>query len=361
MGQMQFGVFEEGRWNFFESIEPADAYEQTIREVQLEERLGFDYHFVIEHQSHSGGQWTSPAVYLATLARHTSTIRIGGMIFLVPFYNPMRLAQDVATADQLSRGRLEFGAGAGVGEMEFTRWKLPFHERRAMVEEALEIIEKAWTEESVTYEGKYWQFDEVLPLPKPYQKPHPPIWFAGLSPASLEYAAAHNYNLGQLLMPAPDIAERVKLWRRLLKDAGHKSPMPQVFLTRAVYIAENDEQAREEIAPYIVQAYTYGDDRIRQTRIGQRDYVLGATSDTSPQRLASRDMFVGMASGIDFWLEHGLAYVGSPQTVIDCLEKERSLINFDLFGGRFRFGDMPHEMVERSMKLFGEKVIPAFI
>ena len=287
MGQMQFGVFEEGRWNFFASVEPADAYEQAIREVQLEERLGFGYHFIIEHQGHSGGQLTSPAVYLAALAQHTRTIRIGAMIFLVPFYNPIRLAQDVATVDQLSRGRLDFGAGAGVGEMEFTRWKLPFHERRAMAEEALEIIERAWTEESVTYHGEYWHFDEALPLPKPYQKPHPPIWFAGLSRESLEYAAAHNYNLGQFLMSTSDIAERVTLWRRLWGEAGHRGPLPHVFLTRAVYVAETDEQAREEIAPYIVQAYTYGDDRIRQTRVGQRGYVLGATSDVSPQRLAN--------------------------------------------------------------------------
>ena len=262
--------------------------------------------------------------------------------------------------DQLSRGRLDFGAGAGVGEMEFTRWKLPFHQRRAMAEEALEIIERAWTEESVTYDGEYWQFDEALPLPKPYQKPHPPIWFAGLSRGSLEYAAAHNYNLGQFLMSTSDIAERVTLWRRLWGEAGHKGPLPHVFLTRAVYVAENDEQAREEIAPYIVQAYTYGDERIRQTRIGQSGHVVGASSDVSPQRLASRNMFAGMASGLDFWIEQGLAYVGSPETVIDSLEKERKLIGFDLFGGRFRFGDMPNEMVERSMRLFAEKVIPAF-
>ena len=359
MTKMEFGVFEEGRWNFFESIEPVDAYEQTIREVQLEERLGFNYHFVIEHQSHSGGQWTSPAVYLAALAQHTSTIRIGGMIFLVPFYNPMRLAQDVATVDQLSRGRVEFGAGAGVGQLEFKRWKLPFHERRAMVQEALEIIEKAWTEESVTYEGKYWQFDEVLPLPRPYQKPHPPIWFAGRTPASLEYAAAHNYNLGQFLMPAPDIADGVKQWRRLWKNAGHKGPMPHVFLTRAVYVADSDKQAREEIAPYLVQAYTYGDDRIKRTRIAQQQTNVFGPGD-SPEGLASGKMFAGMASSLDFWLEHGLAYVGSPETVIDSLERERKLINFDLFGGRFRFGDMPDEMVERSIRLFGEKVIPAF-
>ena len=97
------------------------------------------------------------------------------MVFPLPFHNPLRLAQDNAMVDQLSRGRVEFGVGTGPREHEFTRWNLPFSERRAMAIEALEIIEKAWTEESVTYEGKYWQFDEAIPLPRPYQKPHPPI------------------------------------------------------------------------------------------------------------------------------------------------------------------------------------------
>ena len=104
---------------------------------------------------------------LAALAQHTSTIGIGGMVFLLPLYNPMRLAQDAAMLDQLSRGRLEFGVSIGVREHEFLRWMTSWSQRRAMGVEALDIIDQAWTEDSVTYDGEFWEFDEVIPLLDP--------------------------------------------------------------------------------------------------------------------------------------------------------------------------------------------------
>ena len=358
MGKMEFAVFDEFTRNFFRSVpEAADLYERSFREVQMEEQLGYRYHFVVEHQSNNIGQCQSPAVYLAALAQHTSTIRIGGMIFLLPFYNPMRLAQDVAMVDQLSRGRVEFGAGVGVREHEFMRWNIPWSERRDMGLEALEIIEKAWTEESVTYEGKYWKFDEAIPLPSPYQKPHPPIWFGGVSPRSLEYAANHNYGVGMFLETDTKAAELFGYWRRLWKEAEHKGPMPRSFLTRSVYVAETDEQAREEVAPYLVQTYTYGLDRLDDTRIGK---IQRNDDHHEPHRQVMEKMFKGMTTGIDFWMEHGLAHVGSPETVIQRLEKQHQLMGFDIFGGNFRCAGMPDEMVEKSIRLFGEKVMPAF-
>ena len=357
MARLEFAVSEEWGVDRFSGVaEAADLFEQTFREVQLEEQLGFRYHFIVEHQgSFNIGQCQSPTAYLAALARHTSTIRIGGMVFPLPFHNPMRLAQDNAMVDQLSRGRVEFGVGTGPREHEFMRWNMPFSERRAMAMEALEIIEKAWTEESVTYEGKYWQFDEAIPLPKPYQKPHPPIWWGGISPDSLEYAAAHNYNMGMFLETDTVLAERHELWMRLWKEAGHKGPMPRSLLSRSVYVAETDEQAREEVAAYLTQAYTWGDERQKYSRITEYkgDY------DRS-YRSSGESMFHGMTTGVDFWQDTGLGHVGSPETVIRRIEEQQKLIGHDVFLARFRFGPMPAKMVEKSLTLFGEKVLPAF-
>ena len=364
MATMEFGVFDEFGCNYFRSIpEAVDHYEQTFREVELEESLGYQYHFVVEHQGNNVGQCQSPAVYLAALAQRTSTIRIGGMIFLTPFHNPMRLAQDAAMLDQLSRGRLEFGVGAGVFEHEFRRWKLPFAERRAMARESMEIVEKAWTQESVTHDGKYWKFDEAIPLPRPYQKPHPPIWFAGRTDESLQYAAEHNYGIGMFLEPDPKAAERFEFWRGLWKQAGHKGPMPRTFITRSVYVAETDEQAREEAAAYLVKAYTYGDERIKRAPVETPEdspYIVDQGAEVTYTRRLGAEMFQGMTTGIDFWLEHGLAHVGSPETVIRRLEESQKLMGFDIFGGSFRWGGMPDELVMKSIRLFGEKVMPAF-
>ena len=354
MAKIKFGTYDLFQWNAIEAMpEPVDFYDQHLSEVQLAEQVGFDYHFIIEHQGNNIGQCSSPLVYLSALAQRTSTIRFGAMIFQLPFYNPLRLAQDAAMLDQLSRGRLEFGAGIGVLEHEFIRWNLPFYERRAISEETLEVVKRAWTEETVTHQGKYWTFDEAIPLPRPYQKPHPPIWFACHSETSFRFAAAHNYDVSQNLDVDSVIAEKFDLWRGLWKEQGHKGPMPRTFLQRAIHVAETDEQAREEAAPYIVQAYTQGIDRLERTRVGYK-----ATEDNPTTRAIVKN-FEGMATGLDFWLENGLAHVGSPETVAKRLEKQHALCGFDVFCGRHRFGDIPSKLVEKSIRLFGEKVIPA--
>jgi len=330
-----------------------ELYAQVMRHCELAETLGYDTFFCAEHHFHEYGVVPDPAVMLSALAQRTKTMRFGTMIFLLPFYNPIRLAQDTAMLDQLSRGRLEFGAGIGVLEHEFTRWNLPFYERRDMAEEALAIIRKAWTEESVTYEGKYWKFEEAFARPKPYQKPHPPIWFACHSKRSFEYAAAQNFNVSQNLDLDTVIAEKFAMWRRLWKEAGHKGPMPRTFLTREVHVAETDEQAIEEAAPYIVQAYALGIERLQRTRVGAK-----GTEDTPTNREILR-IFEGATTGIKFWLDNGLAHIGSPETVAKQLEKAHELIGFDVYCGRHRFGEMPSHLVEKSIRLFGEKVLPA--
>ena len=355
MALMEFGTFENFQQLFVDSVpEPVDYYEQSIREVQLAEKVGFGYHFVVEHQNNNVGVCTSPSVYLAALSQATKTIRFGPMIFLLPFYNPMRLAQDAAWLDQLSRGRLEFGAGVGVLEHEFTRWNLPWEGRRELADEILEIIKKAWTEETVTHQGKYWTYDEAIPMPHPYQKPHPPIWFASHSKTSFEYAVAHKYNVAQNLDIDSVIAEKFNMWRQLWKDAGNKEPLPRTLLARAVHVAETDEQARAEAAPHIVNAYAPGEDKLARTRVGFKYAQEGNPVTTEINRV-----FEGCKTGLDFWLDNGLAHVGSPETVAKTLEQEHELTGVDIFCGHHRFGEISNELVEKSIRLFGEKVIPA--
>ena len=183
-------------------------------------------------------------MYLTALARHTSALRFGVMIYQLPFHNPIRLAQDAAMLDHLSRGRLEFGAGTGVSPHEFMRWNMPFERRREISEEALEIIIKAWTEDSVTYDGEFFKYVEVMTTPKPYQQPHPPVWFAAHSAASFAYAARQNFHVSQNIDIDPVIAEKFATWRQLWKECGHAGPMPRTFLTRHVHVAETDEQAK---------------------------------------------------------------------------------------------------------------------
>jgi alkanesulfonate monooxygenase SsuD/methylene tetrahydromethanopterin reductase-like flavin-dependent oxidoreductase (luciferase family) len=353
MAQVDFAVSDDGLLNFFDDVpEAVDRYETLIKEVQLAEEVGFKYHFMIEHQNVHFGQIQSPMVYLSALAQCTSTIRFAQLVLATPFYHPMRFAMDTAMIDQLSRGRMEVGVGSGADRFEFERWNLPYSERREKFPEFMEIVKNAWTEECVNYQGKYWQFDNAIALPRPYQKPHPPLWFAGRSRESLEWAAANGANYGNFLLPDQDVIEGFDAYRQVCREAGYtQETMPRFYLHRSVYVAETDEQAHEQIASYLPECWKWGENKYDS--IPNLGYFSGTF-----QRY--EEIMRGMRTGIDFWLENNLAYVGSPETVIQRIREAQKLMGFNILGGRFRFGAMSDEMVMNSMRLFGEKVIPAF-
>lgn len=358
---LEFGIFDSfGPFEMAEFPAVADVYEEHIREAQEAEQLGYRYYFFIEHQNSPVCSVTAPNVYLAALASRTSTLRFGLMVYQMPLHHPVRLAQDLATLDQLSRGRLEFGTGTGVLAHEFIRWNIPFEHRHEMMIEALEIIVQAWTADTVTHQGKYWQFDEALPVPKPYQQPHPPIWVAAHSSASFEYAARHNHHIAQNIDVDAVIAEKFAYYRRLWTEHAHPGPMPRAFLTRHVHVAETDAQARAEAEPNLLMGYIQGGELIRNTRIGFGPPGVEALERSTPERRELRRVFQECSRSYDFWIESGLALVGSPDTVTRKLEEQRKLAGYDVFCARHRIGHLAPGLARKSMRLFADHVIPAF-
>src|SRR5437764_13208393 len=168
------------------------------------------------------------------------------MMWQLPFTHPIRLAQEVAMLDQLSRGRVEFGTGIGVHEHEFIRWGVDYYQRAAISEEVMIIVKMAWTQDEVTFDGKCFHFDEALPQPKPFQKPYPPIWAAVHSDMAVEFAARNNYHVAQNLDTDEVIARKFNLYRKIWKESEHDGPMPRIFLQRTVHVAETAEKAHEE-------------------------------------------------------------------------------------------------------------------
>jgi alkanesulfonate monooxygenase SsuD/methylene tetrahydromethanopterin reductase-like flavin-dependent oxidoreductase (luciferase family) len=361
MGELEFGIFDSfGPYEMKEFPSVAEVYEAHLREAQEAEQLGYRYYFFIEHQNSPVCYVTAPTVYLTALATRTSALRFGLMIYQLPFHHPIRLAQDLATLDQLSRGRLEFGTGTGVLAHEFIRWNLPFDQRHDMSVEALEIIVKAWTAETVTYQGKYWQFDEALPNPKPYQEPHPPIWVAAHSAGSFEYAAKHNYHIAQNIDVDAVIAEKFGYYRQLWHQHKHSGAMPRAFLTRHVHVAETDAQARAEAEPNLVMGYIQGGELIAKTRLGFGPPDLEAAERSTPERQELRRVFQECSKSYDFWIDNGLALVGSPDTVIRKLEEQRRLTGYDVFAARHRIGHLEPALARKSLQLFAKYVMPAF-
>jgi alkanesulfonate monooxygenase SsuD/methylene tetrahydromethanopterin reductase-like flavin-dependent oxidoreductase (luciferase family) len=349
----------------------ADIYDEHLRLAQRIEEMGWHSYYVIEHQNGDVSRITAPSVWLTAVARETSRLRIGAMMYQLPLHHPIRLAQEVAMLDQLSRGRVEFSTGIGVREHEFMRWGVNFYERAAMAEEVMQIVKMAWTQDEVTFDGKYWHFDEALPQPKPYQKPYPPIWAAVHSDAACEWAARNNLNVSQNLDTDETVKRKFDIFRSVWKECGHPSPMPRTFLHRPVHVAETDEKAHEEARPSVASRAGIPDagpvanvrmtGRLVGSRIGLGTHARGMGADSERVDNKERGLTMDRATrDYDFSLESGLAIVGSPETVIRRIQEQQAYIGYDILTTAHGIGRMPPEMVQNSVELFGREVIPAF-
>jgi alkanesulfonate monooxygenase SsuD/methylene tetrahydromethanopterin reductase-like flavin-dependent oxidoreductase (luciferase family) len=331
----------------------AQVFDEHIEYAKRGEQLGYRYYFFIEHQNASFTCITAPSVYLAALARETSTLRFGPMVYQLPMHHPIRLAQDAAMVDQLSHGRLEFGVGYGTRVDEFRRWKVPFGERREMGVECLDIILKAWAEETVTYEGEYWSFDEALPKPKPYQQPHPPIWVGAHSTASFDYAAKFNYHVGQNIDVDSVAAEKFAYWRKAWESYHHPGPQPHVLLARHVHVGKTDEEARAEAEPYLMRG-------MRGTAYAAPVVAERPAEEMTPDRQEFARVYRETARSYDFWIDNGLAIVGGPETVARRLREQQEYVGYDVFLAQHQLPEMPRDLANSSQDLFGREVIPAF-
>ncbi len=365
MSKIDFALWDAvgGYSNSTDSM--ADVYDDHIRLAQEIEAYGYHSYFVIEHQNSPIGRITAPTVFLTAVARATSKLRIGAMMWQLPFYHPIRLAQEVAMLDQLSRGRVEFGTGIGVHEHEFLRWGVDFYQRAALSGEVLDIVKMAWTQDEVTFKGKYFTFDEALPQPKPYQQPYPPIWAAVHSEAAIEFAARNNFHVAQNLDTDEVVARKFDLFRKVWKQCGHAGAMPRVFLQRQVHVAETDEKAHAEARQFLATreggAVPVGGGRLENTRIGWGTHARGMGRDSERPSDKARGEVIGKAArNYEFNLENGLAVIGSPETVIRILTESQKRIGYDIFCTNHEIGNMPKELVRNSVRLLGQEVVPAF-
>ena len=171
------------RFGFFDQVPRADwqserqRYQEILAQIELGDQLGFqtawlgELHFIL-----SISCLASPLMLLAAAAQRTHRIRLGTAVTLLPLHNPVKMAEDAATLDVLSGGRLEFGVGRGAAPVYFAGYNVPQHETRERFAESLAIILRAWTSERLSYHGKYWRTEDLLLTPKPLQTPHPPIF-----------------------------------------------------------------------------------------------------------------------------------------------------------------------------------------
>lgn len=327
-------------------------YGEMLEQIQHEEALGFDGVFFAEHYT-GGYAFPSPPIFATAVAQRTKRIRLGTGVTLLPLNNPVRTAEEYAMLDVLSDGRLDFGVGRGVLKTEYELFNVPESESQGRFHESLDIVLQAWTQESLTYEGKYFTFRDVLTLPKPVQQPHPPIWAAcAFTPESFVWAGQRGFHAmtAPFAYPRHDaLRAKMDLYWSALKAAGHDPATREVLGVYHLYVAETDEAAHALASKHFQQYFKFFAGLDRKAAFQSDDY---------------KEYKGGLSRGMG-----GLSYedldkgdcmiFGSPETCVQRLKRAQAGygLTYPIF--EVNFGGFPHKETMKSLDLFAKYVMPA--
>jgi alkanesulfonate monooxygenase SsuD/methylene tetrahydromethanopterin reductase-like flavin-dependent oxidoreductase (luciferase family) len=236
---MRFGLFGGATASPSGVVSDSQVYGDFIDYVCEAETLGFDSVFLVEHHFTGMGQVSASLDLLAYLAGKTRRMRLGTAVVVLPWHNPVLLAEQAATVDLLSDGRLDLGVGRGYRWNEFHGFCLAMDEAGERYDEVLAVLRQAWTSsERFSHRGRFWRFDDIIVEPAPLQRPHPPLWVGAGSARSIREAAAQGFNLLLDQIAAPEvIGERVALYRDAVTAAGRRFDPLSVGVTRALHVA----------------------------------------------------------------------------------------------------------------------------
>jgi alkanesulfonate monooxygenase SsuD/methylene tetrahydromethanopterin reductase-like flavin-dependent oxidoreductase (luciferase family) len=245
---MKFGLFGGARARGGPAGD-SEGYHEFIRYVIAAEELGFSSVFLVEHHFTGFGQVSASLNLLSYLAARTEKIRLGTAVVVLPWHNPVLVAEEAATLDLLSNGRLDFGVGKGYRPYEFSGFCIPQEEATARFDEAIEIIRKAWTTKGrFSYHGKLWHYDNITVEPAPIQQPHPPFWMGAGSAESIRRAAREGYNLLlDQIAPIDLIVERVRIFREECERVRRPYDPMMVGVTRGLQIVHNEDERQRAI------------------------------------------------------------------------------------------------------------------
>jgi natural product biosynthesis luciferase-like monooxygenase protein len=346
---MKFGLHYQLPCHDFQS--PVQRYRDTIEQAVHAEALGFESVWPVEqHFDTDLSISPAPLLLLAALAERTRSLRLGIAIVLLPLSHPLRVAEEIATLDVISNGRVEFGVGRGSLPTHFTGFGIPQQESRDRFLEALEIVRQAWSGERVSYRGRFFQVEDVAVVPKPVQKPYPPIRVAANSPDTFELMGQMGLPIfvAAQVNPFPKISEYLPIYWRSRVAAGHPDHGAEdVTVLVPTYVAESRTQVREDIEPSISSWL--------RTVAGR--YARQADVEPSPvrERLERiRRMSYERACEV-------MAIFETPEACVERLQQFEQEWKMGRLICWFNPGGLvPHVRVMRSMELFAAKVMPHF-
>ena len=341
MDDLKFGIFDWIDRN--DRLSLPETYEQRLRMLELADEAGIWCYHLAEHHGTPLAVAPSPNLFLAAAAERTSRLRFGPLVQLLPLYNPLRNIEEICFLDNLSGGRLELGVGRGVSAEELSIYGVDIAESRERFQECFDIMLQGLRSGHVTYHGKYYDIDDAPLTIGPLQHPYPPLWYPTSSPDRVEWVAKEGFNtlFGFTRTSLDVIASGVSLYREVWQK--HRDDperinahvaQPRLGATRHVFVADSAVEAED------VARSAYGDfDRNFLTRPGR----VGAES-----RRGDYDTAVG-------W---GGIFAGTPDSVRDQVQAFVDQSGANYFVGTFAFGSLTTDQVLRSLRLFGDEVMP---
>jgi alkanesulfonate monooxygenase SsuD/methylene tetrahydromethanopterin reductase-like flavin-dependent oxidoreductase (luciferase family) len=332
---MQFGIFGSAQAHSSDlGPETGQGFRDYLDYAVEAEALGFRSSFLVEHHFTGWNQVSSTLMLQTALAMRTTTLRLGTAVIVLPWHNPVLLAEEAATLDLISNGRLDFGIGKGYRHNEFKGFCMPPEEAEPRFEEAVELIAKSWlTRTRFSHRGRFWQFDDIVVEPPPMQRPHPPFWVAAGSDASIRRAARRGFNLILDQYASPELlGQRIALYRAEREAHGLRVAPAQVAVARQLYVAASRAEADEA--------------RERAARHTQRTVDVSRT----PGGRAGGSHVLSYADGAGGTEAHGL--FGTPDEIAVKLEALRhagvEYILLTILGGK------------EQLRRFARELMPAF-
>ena len=345
---MEFGMFHE-----FPSMPgrgETEMFDEAMAQVDAAERWGLDVMWLAEiHFAPERTYLSSPLAIASAIAARTKRMKVGIAVQVLPLCHPLRLAEEAATVDQISEGRLIFGVGRSGVVGTYDAYQVPYDESRERFAEIFEIVKEAWSRPRFSYEGKFHRFDNVACVPHPYRNKMPPIRIAASTPDTFPAIGGQGYPVFASVRHVawPDLAPQIRSYHDAYKAAGHPR-RGRAYVSAPIYIAETEERARAEAEESVTHCY-------------RLQYELIADS----ARRSGRQAFIDRAERLRTLtyddVLRGNVLVGTPESVADRLRQLHEQIGFDGILAELNCGGLiPHDRVLNALRLLCQEVMPRF-
>lgn len=347
---MDSGLFVE--FPYREGMSEREAFAECFTLVDAAEACGVNSVWLAEYHFSQISVLSAPITIASAIAARTTHIRIGLAVVLLPLGHPIRIAEEIATLDHISQGRVEFGVGRGTFPDTHDGYNSPFAESRERFDEYLEVIRRAWTMEQFSFTGKHYQCENLSVRPKPVQTPYPPIHIGVTSEVSFALVGRMGYPI--IINPSRvftlmELSPYIQQYRQAWHEAGHAGS-PRVGLRVPLYVAETADRAYTEPRDSALAAIHGLGDRV--ARSASRP---GTTGDWEAQAAHLQKM------SYDDWLRDKVVY-GTPDTVVPRLQQLRKELGFTQLLYEVNYGrQIPYDLQLKNLQMINKHVIPALL